>query len=39
MVFADTLWPDFRRQHLWDAITQYSDRERRFGGAVDAPKH
>jgi undecaprenyl diphosphate synthase len=38
MVFADTLWPDFRRQHLWDAITQYSDRERRFGGAVDAPK-
>ena len=38
MVFADTLWPDFRRRHLWDAIGQYADRERRFGAAVDAPK-
>ncbi len=37
MVFQDTLWPDYRRTHLWDAIQQYADRERRFGGAVDAP--
>jgi undecaprenyl diphosphate synthase len=37
LVFLDTLWPDFRRRHLWEAITRYGDRDRRFGGAVDAP--
>ena len=37
MVFLDTLWPDFRRRHLWDAISDYASRDRRFGGAVDAP--
>ena len=37
MVFQDTLWPDYRRTHLWDAIQQYADRDRRFGGAVDTP--
>ena len=38
LVFLDTLWPDFRRRHLWDAISRYADRERRFGAAVDAPR-
>ena len=38
MVFLDTLWPDFRRQHLWSAIQDYVGRDRRFGGAVDAPR-
>ncbi|MDQ1512654.1 MAG: undecaprenyl diphosphate synthase [Microbacteriaceae bacterium] len=38
MVFLDTLWPDFRRADLWQAISQYANRERRFGAAVDAPK-
>ncbi|WP_375406792.1 isoprenyl transferase [uncultured Amnibacterium sp.] len=38
MVFQDTLWPDYRRTHLWDAIAQYNARDRRFGGAVDAPE-
>ena len=37
MVFLDTLWPDFGRQQLWEAITIYAQRTRRFGGAVDAP--
>lgn len=37
MVFLDTLWPDFRRTHLWDAIGAYASRSRRFGGAIDAP--
>jgi undecaprenyl diphosphate synthase len=37
LVFLDTLWPDFRRRHLWEAISSYGDRDRRFGGAVDAP--
>jgi undecaprenyl diphosphate synthase len=29
--FTDVLWPDFRRQHLFDAIEEYQQRERRFG--------
>jgi undecaprenyl diphosphate synthase len=37
MVFLDTLWPDFRRTDLWRAIGLYVDRDRRFGGAIDAP--
>ena len=32
LVFTDVLWPDFRRQHLFDAVREYQDRERRFGG-------
>ena len=36
MVFPDTLFPDFDRRHLWDAIEIYARRDRRFGGAVDA---
>ncbi len=26
-----TYWPDFRRQHLYDAIHSFHERERRFG--------
>jgi undecaprenyl diphosphate synthase len=37
MVFLDTLWPDFTREQLWEAITIYAMRNRRFGGAVDLP--
>jgi undecaprenyl diphosphate synthase len=37
MVFLDTLWPDFTREHIWQAISVYASRNRRFGGAVDAP--
>jgi undecaprenyl diphosphate synthase len=29
---TDTLWPDFRRIHLLDAIVDYQGRDRRFGG-------
>lgn len=28
---TDTLWPDFRRTHLYEAIVAYQQRERRFG--------
>ncbi|OGR82928.1 MAG: di-trans,poly-cis-decaprenylcistransferase [Elusimicrobia bacterium RIFCSPLOWO2_01_FULL_54_10] len=28
-----TLWPDFRREHLYQAIASFQARERRFGGA------
>jgi undecaprenyl diphosphate synthase len=34
-IFADTLWPDFRRQHLIAALTEYAKRERRFGGVKE----
>ena len=30
-VFADTLWPDFRKDSLVAAIEEYSRRDRRFG--------
>ena len=30
------LWPDFRRQHLAEAIREFQRRERRFG-AVPVP--
>lgn len=29
--FTDILWPDFRKENLWQAITDYQKRERRFG--------
>jgi len=32
LVFTDVLWPDFRREDLFDAIAEYQLRERRFGG-------
>ena len=31
-----TLWPDFRGQHLLEAIAEYQTRERRYGGLVNA---
>jgi undecaprenyl diphosphate synthase len=35
MVFLNTLWPDFDRRNLWEAIEIYAARDRRYGGAVD----
>jgi undecaprenyl diphosphate synthase len=32
LVFTDVLWPDFRREDLYEAIGEYQRRERRFGG-------
>ena len=32
LVFTDTLWPDFRRENLFDAVREYQARDRRFGG-------
>lgn len=37
LLFVDELWPDFRRETLWNAILQYGGRQRRFGAAVDSP--
>jgi len=31
LYFTDVLWPDFRKEHLHEAILDYQKRERRFG--------
>jgi len=31
LYFTDVLWPDFRRTHLYTAIENFQQRERRFG--------
>ena len=31
-VFMDVLWPDFTKEHLEEALEEYSKRNRRFGG-------
>jgi undecaprenyl diphosphate synthase len=30
--FTPTFWPDFRRKHLLEAILEYQQRDRRYGG-------
>ncbi len=32
MLFVDTLWPDFTPEHLAQALADFGQRERRFGG-------
>jgi undecaprenyl diphosphate synthase len=32
LVFTDVLWPDFRREHLLEAIREFQCRDRRYGG-------
>lgn len=32
LVMTDTLWPDFRKGHLFHALLEFQSRERRFGG-------
>jgi len=32
LYFTDVLWPDFRREHLEEAIRDYSSRTRKYGG-------
>lgn len=31
LYFTNTLWPDFRKENLYEAILDYQQRERRFG--------
>jgi undecaprenyl diphosphate synthase len=38
LYFTPTLWPDFRRQHLYEAILSFQNRERRFGKTADQVK-
>ena len=34
---TETLWPDFRRRHLLEAVLAYQKRERRYGGITSTP--
>jgi undecaprenyl diphosphate synthase len=38
LYFTPTLWPDFRREHLYEAILDFQCRERRFGKTADQIK-
>ncbi len=29
--FTELLWPDFKKEHLYEAVADYQNRERRFG--------
>jgi len=31
LFFSDILWPDFRKEHLFEIIAQFNTRQRRFG--------
>ncbi len=31
LVFTEVLWPDFRREHLFEAVREFQRRDRRFG--------
>lgn len=35
LYFTNILWPDFTKQHLYEAIIEYQKRERRFGKTSD----
>ena len=32
LVFDKVLWPDFRREHLFEAVRDFQQRQRRYGG-------
>lgn len=32
LYFSKVLWPDFKKEHLMEAIIEYQNRDRRFGG-------
>ena len=34
---TETLWPDFRRRHLLEAVLAFQKRERRYGGISSTP--
>lgn len=38
LYFCNVLWPDFRREHFFEALRDYQGRERRFGKISDQIK-
>lgn len=39
LYFTNTLWPDFRKEDLYEAILDYQKRERRFGKTSEQVKN
>ena len=39
LYFTDVLWPDFRKEHFMEALTEYTQRERRYGKTGDQIKN
>ncbi len=39
LYFTETLWPDFRKEHLIKAIEEFQGRERRFGKITEQLRH
>jgi undecaprenyl diphosphate synthase len=39
LYFTNTLWPDFRKENLYEAILDYQSRERRFGKTSEQLKN
>ena len=35
LYITDVLWPDFRKEHLFEALVAYQKRERRFGKVIE----
>jgi undecaprenyl diphosphate synthase len=35
LYFTTVLWPDYRKEHLYEAIVEFQSRERRFGKTSD----
>jgi undecaprenyl diphosphate synthase len=33
--FTPVYWPDFKKKHLEEALSDYAKRERRFGGLIE----
>ncbi len=38
LYITEVLWPDFRKEHLYEAILAYQKRERRFGKVIETEK-
>ena len=36
MYVTETLWPDFSRAQLYEALLDFQKRERRYGGLAEA---
>ena len=39
LYFTEKLWPDFRKEDLYEAVIQYQQRERRFGKTSEQIQH
>ena len=38
LYFTPTLWPDFSKEHFYESVRDFQNRDRRFGGIRDAKR-